>query len=166
MRGDPDSIFHFRNTSAGFTLVEAIVILSLIGIIAAVSAPRFLALSDMQDIRSHRQAINDLRFAQNRAANSGCPVQVDFGTNGYLLTQQTSCRTGAFTLDIPDPATGQIPFQSSLPEGVSISSTLDPLIFDARGRITNASGSISEATILVGTRAIEAIGESGLIRAQ
>ncbi|MFK7896066.1 MAG: Tfp pilus assembly protein FimT/FimU [Myxococcota bacterium] len=150
--------------SEGFTLVEAVVLLVIIGIIASVAAPRFLSISDMNAAQAHRQTLSDLRFAQRIAMHSGCPVQVDFATTTYLLRQRAACRTGAFSLDMADPVTQATPFSVSLPAGVSVTSSVDPLVFDALGRATTSAGAVSDVTFSVGGRALEAVGETGLIR--
>jgi MSHA pilin protein MshC len=148
----------------GFTLVEAVVLLSIIGIIAAVAAPRFLSLPDMDAAQAYRQALSDLRYAQRMAAHSGCPVQVDFEAGSYSLRQRTACRTGAFTLDMADPVASGGPFSVTLPSGVTITSSVDPLIFDPLGRATTSAGVVSDATVSVGGRPLEASGETGLVR--
>ena len=148
----------------GFTIIELVVLISIIGIVAAVSAPRFLAMSDLRAVQAHRQALSDLRFAQRRAASSGCPVQIDFDASGYSLRQRTACRSGTFTLAVTDPTRGGASFVVGYGDGLVVTSSIDPLIFDARGRATDTGGSVSTANILIGSRAIQAIGESGLIR--
>lgn len=153
-----------NQVESGFTLVEAVVLISIVGIIAAVSAPRFLAMSDMRAVQAHRQALSDFRFAQRRAASSGCPVRIDFNGSGYELLQRTQCRTGAFSLPLSEPGTGRPTFEVDLPDGLALSSSVDPLVFDARGRATNSGGSVTDVTISIGTRQLEAVGESGLIR--
>lgn len=153
-----------RRSARGFTIIELVVLISIIGIVAAVSAPRFLAMSDLRAVQAHRQTLSDLRFAQRRAASSGCPVQVDFDASGYSLTQRTGCRSGPFTMAVQDPASGAASFLVGYGDGLVVSSSVDPLIFDARGRVTDTSGTVSTANILVGSRAAQAVGESGLIR--
>jgi len=148
----------------GFTVIELVVLISIIGIIGAVAAPRFLALSEMESARAHRQALSDLRFAQQLSSSSGCPVQVDFSVGSYTLTKRTNCRSGAFTLAVIDPVSNMPPFVIVLPSGIAITSTVDPLVFDALGRTTNTAGVVSNASITIGTRALQAIGETGLVR--
>jgi MSHA pilin protein MshC len=164
MRGKRSIGRSSRSSTTGFTIVELVVLISIIGIVAAVAAPRFLAMSDLRAVQSHRQALRDLRFAQRQAASSGCPVQVDFDGSGYALTQRTQCRTGPFTRSLTDPSTGQTPYVVGLSDGLTVTSTVDPLIFDSLGRATNSGGVVGDVDLLVGTRAIEAIGESGLVR--
>jgi MSHA pilin protein MshC len=148
----------------GFTIIEAVVLISIVGIIGAVAAPRFLAMSEMDAARAQRQALADLRFAQRLSMNSGCPVQVDFSVGGYTLTNRLACRAGAFSSPIVDPVANRAPYTVVLPTGVSLTSTVDPLVFDALGRTTTTSGLVSNATITIGGRALESIGETGLVR--
>ncbi len=148
----------------GFTLVEAVVLISIIGIIAAVAAPRFISMSDMNGAQAHRQTLSDLRFAQRMATHTGCPVQVDFDAGSYTLRQRAACRTGAFTQEMSDPVSNAMPFAITLPSGVTITSSVDPLIFDALGRATTASGAVADVTLSVGGRALAATGETGLVR--
>jgi len=154
-----------RDRRAGFTLVEAVILISIIGIVGVSAAPRFLSISDMDGVRAHRQALNDLRYAHQLSTASGCPVQVDFTTTNYTLTQRSGCRSGSFTQAVIDPTTNQSPYLVTAPSGVTITSTVDPLVFDTLGRTTTTAGVVVTATLSVGGRALEAIGETGLVRA-
>ena len=149
---------------AGFTLVEAVVLIAILGILGGVAAPRFLSLRELEGARAHRQALADLRHAQRQAAGSGCPVQVDFDSTGYQLRQRSGCRTGSFDLELVDPVTQRAPYGVVLPEGVSISSSVDPIVFDALGRLTRADGTPTHITVQLGDLALEGIGETGLVR--
>ena len=141
-----------------------IVVIVIVGILAGVAAPRFLDMNDFQGDHAHRQALADLRFAQRRAMNSGCPVQVDFTATRYTLNQRAACRTGTFTLDLVDPVTNLTPYAVDLPEGVTASSSVDPIVFDAMGRLTTTAGVPTDATITIGGLALQGVGETGLIR--
>ena len=149
----------------GFTLLETIVVIVIIGIIAVTAAPRMLSMSDLAAAQAHRKALADLRFARRLGASSGCPVRVDFSASGYTLDQRASCRTGAFGAPIADPETNRSPFVATMPSGVAITSDLDPMIFDELGRVTNDAGTVFDATVSVGGRTISAVGETGLVRA-
>ncbi|MAG30583.1 MAG: hypothetical protein CL908_06770 [Deltaproteobacteria bacterium] len=156
-----------KNRSArlsGFTVVELVVLIAVVGILASVAAPRFLSMNEFASPQASRQALSDLRFAQRLASGSGCPVQVDFEADGYTLTQRTGCRTGAFTLPLVDPVTNVAPFSITLPSGVVATSDVDPLVFDALGRATTTAGEVVDATLSVGGLPLETIGETGLVR--
>ena len=149
---------------AGFTLVEAVVLISIIGILGVAAAPRFLSMSDMAASRAHRQALSDLRYAHQLSSASGCPVQIDFDSSGYTLTQRMSCRSGTFTLPVIDPTANSAPFTIATPAGLAIASTVDPLVFDSLGRATQSDGTVTTATIDIGPRQLEVVGETGLVR--
>ena len=148
---------------AGFTLVEAVVLIAVLGILGAVAAPRFLSLRELEAARAHRQALADLRYAQHQAAASGCPVEVDFEAGGYRLRQRSACRTGAFDRELVDPVTSQAPLAVALPEGVSLSSSVDPIVFDALGRLTNAAGTPTDLSVRIGGRTLAGVGETGFV---
>ncbi|HPG25213.1 MAG TPA: GspH/FimT family pseudopilin [Myxococcota bacterium] len=147
----------------GFTVVEMVVLIALIGILGAVAAPRLVSISELRSAQSRRRVLSDLRFAQRLAIGSGCPVQVGFGANGYTLTQRSACRTGAFARDVLDPLTRQAPYAVAF-EDVTTTSSVDPIVFDALGRATDATGQVSSAVIQVGPWPLEVVGETGLAR--
>ena len=153
-----------RPSDPGFTIVELVVLIVILGIMSAIAAPRFLDMAQMSAAQAHRKALGDLRFAQRLATTSGCPVQVDFEANGYHLTQRTACRTGTFSQEVPDPESLRTPFRATFPVALVISSSLDPIVFDALGRTTSSAGTPTRTVISVGARQIESIGETGLVR--
>jgi prepilin-type N-terminal cleavage/methylation domain-containing protein len=150
--------------SSGFSIIEAVVVIAVVGILSAAAVPRMMSMSELDGARAHRQALSDLRFAQRRATSSGCPVQVDFEAGGYALTQRTDCRSGAFTRALVDPVTHRTPYSIDLPGGLSITSSVDPLVFDTLGRITTVAGSVTDASITVAGLPLSATGETGLVR--
>ncbi len=152
-----------RRREAGFTLVEAVVLIALLGILAAVAVPRFSSVSELDAIRAHRQALSDLRFAAQLASASGCPVAVDFAPDHYTLRRRSGCRTGAFSQAVRDPTTGRAPYEARLPSGTTVSSDVDPLVFDALGRTTTSAGVVTDAEITIGTRRLSTVGETGLV---
>lgn len=116
----------------GFTLVELVTILVLIGILAAFAAPR-LDLETFRQQAFRDELTNALRHARKVALASGCPVQVNIDGSGYSLAYTgaggTACGGGE---PLPHP-TGGGPFQGS--GDISSGGTV---VFDAMGR--TASG--------------------------
>ena len=153
-----------RTRNQGFTLIETVVVIVILGIVAVSAAPRFLSLQDFDAQRAHQQARDDLRYARQLASSSGCPIRVDFTGGGYAIEQRSACRTGAFSRPVIDPATNASPFAVTLPAGVAITSSVDPIVFDERGRATNAVGNAIDAEIRLGTLRLETVGETGLVR--
>jgi len=94
----------------GFTLIELLVVAAILGLAAAIAAPRIGALGPRVDLgTSARQVIDVVRLAQVTSANSGRAVYVD-----YDLT------AGALRVVGSEPFPGEGPPAEYLPEGVSI----------------------------------------------
>ncbi|HSH68561.1 MAG TPA: GspH/FimT family protein [Deferrisomatales bacterium] len=78
-----------RRARAGFTLVEAMIVIAIIAIMLAVSAPSLLAgLPGLRVNGAARQVLSDLRLARTLAVEKGAVAVVTFsGTSTYALTQ-------------------------------------------------------------------------------
>ena len=70
--------------SRGFTLTELVLILVLIGIMAAFVAPR-LDIQGFERQSYARELTLALRHAQRVAIAAACPVEVAVGTSGYTV---------------------------------------------------------------------------------
>lgn len=71
-----------RTTRMGFTLVEVMIAVAIIGILAGFAAPSLLA--SMPTLRVNgaaRQVLSDLRFARTQAVERGVPVVVKFNVS-------------------------------------------------------------------------------------
>jgi MSHA pilin protein MshC len=154
-----------RPRDAGFTLVEIVVVLAVLAIVAAVAAPRFFSRTGFQERFYFEEVRSALGHARALAIASGCEVEVALASTGFTLRQRASCTTGAFSQAVANPATGATPYSAAPPAGVALSSTLDPVIFDALGRARSSGGVVTNVTVTVGTRQLGAIGETGLVYA-
>jgi len=141
--------------SSGFTLIELVVILILLGILSAVALPRFFNIDDYRVRATYDEVAGAVRYAQKLAVASGCEVQVDISGNSYALQQHsTDCTSGAFTTISGHPVT------SASISGVSLSAIPSNIIFDAMGRSSNT------ATVTVGTKSFNIVAETGYVDAQ
>lgn len=83
-----------RNTSrhrpcrqAGFTLVELLLVLALVGVVAAIAAPRYAsAISRFNADTTARRVCRDLTLARAAAFAGGTPQSVIFDTVGNQYT--------------------------------------------------------------------------------
>ncbi|HTN29382.1 MAG TPA: type II secretion system protein [Pseudomonas sp.] len=79
------------NTQRGFTLVELILVMVVIGILAAVVGPRFFSRDVFDERIYFEQALAAVRYAQKVAVASGCSIQAEVDDTGYRLTHVSKC---------------------------------------------------------------------------
>lgn len=145
---------------AGFTLVELIAVILLLGILSAVAMPKFFDVGAYQNRGFYDETVAAVRYAQKLAVASGCEVQVQMTAGGFSLWRRdgADCRGGAFTRAIAHPARGE-DYAATAPAGVSLSA--GSVIFDARGRPSTG------LTVTVGgERSFQIVAETGYVDAQ
>ena len=149
-------------TTSGFSLVELIVIILLLGILSAVAIPRFFDLRVFQQRGFFDETVSAVRYAQKLAVGSGCDVQVTLGSAGYSLRQRSSCdTTSAFTLVVPHPSKGSA-FAAAPPAGVSLSAAT--IVFTPLGQAVNTARTTTDFNGLnVGGKTFHVIGETGYV---
>lgn len=130
-------------TQHGFTLTELVIILVLVGVLAAFVAPR-IDIEGFQRQAFASELINALRYAQKTAVGSGCHVQatVNAASDSYSLayTGAGGSACGGGSTPLPHPTRGgAFAGSGEIDAGGTV-------VFDALGRassglnITLASG--------------------------
>ena len=155
--------FQAKRRKRGFTIVELVVTLVIAGALAVTALPRFVRVQDFNARFSFDDTLAALRYAQKLAISTGCPVQVDFTAASYAVTQRTACTSGAFTQPVHDPSDGSLGMTGTVPSGLTFTSSVDPIVFDALGRALDATLAPSDATVTVDARTIAVVGLTGLV---
>jgi len=151
-----------RRSHAGFTVVELIAVIVVLGIVSAMALPRLTDRSAFQARGFEDEVFAALRHARALAVASGCAVQVSIAGNGYTLNQQTACDAGGFTLAVPDPATQAPIYAGAAPAGITLNGPLS-FVFTRLGEATIA-GIPTDVTLNLGgnaNRTITVFGSTG-----
>ena len=117
--------------STGFTLIELVMVIVLIGILAVVAAPRLgdQAVYDLD--RATHDLIEAIRYTQEQSmVHSGAnPFQIAISTSGYTVTQSGAA--------ITNPLDGTTGYTNNAAEwaGVTVSAA-ETISFNSRGMPT------------------------------
>ena len=148
--------------SGGFTVVELVLVIVLLGILGAVAGPRFFDNAAFDERAYVDELASSLRYAQKVAVASGCRVRADIAASGYSLTQQSSqaghCNPADASFPVPVRlSTGDV-MSGSAPAGV-VTAPAVTVVYDALGRTNFAANQ----TLTIGSRSLVIQANSGLV---
>jgi MSHA pilin protein MshC len=143
---------HLETRANGFTLIELVTVIVILGVLAAIAGPRFFG-ENIFRVRGYADEVaTALRYAQKISVASGCPVQVSAApATGYTLRQRaasggTCAASGAYTLDVKRPDGGDA-YRGTPPSGVDLSSSAT-FTFDGSGAATPSAGTGMVLTVV------------------
>ena len=125
---------------SGFTLVELVVVVLLIGIIGFVAGPRFVKTDAFAERRAADEILSALRFTQQMAMARGGGIQLRLNSNSYTVEE-----TDGTPLQSPDRSGT---YSKNLPNGVTASAIT--LAFDGLGQpVPNADVNIAIGSLSI-----------------
>lgn len=135
-----------RSRQSGFTLVELVMTIIIIGVLAVVAVPRFFDSNVFQSRGFADQVTASLRYAQKVAIAQRRFVCAAFTNDSVELTIGATAACGT-ALQSP---TGEANYVVTAPAGVTFATQPADFSFDALGRPSTAtSGTIGGSTITV-----------------
>ncbi len=128
----------------GFTLVELVTSIVIIGILAAAIGPKFFDNQSFSERGYADEVASALRYAQAVAVASGCGAAVTITANSYQAMQPANAPpacSGGFTRTITRVDGGTL--SGTAPSGVTFTPATQ-IIFDGQGRTANVLTVLSD----------------------
>lgn len=151
-----------KQKNIGFTLVELVTVIAVVGILGIIAAPKMFGTSVYQSQYFYNDVLSTLRYAQKLAISTGCHIQANMTSTSITLTKAASCTSGTFTVAVRDPALGTSSYVKTAPGSVTITPSVNPIYYDQLGRCYSSSSStVTNATITIGSKVINIVGQTG-----
>lgn len=129
----------------GFTVVELVMVIVLLGVLAAYAAPRLLNVSDFYARGFHDETLGYLRYAQKTAVAHRRTVCIAFSANTLTLTLASAPNVSTCTLPL-NGSTGSSVLTAR--SGISYSPIPIAFAFNGLGQPIDASGMLVATQII------------------
>lgn len=154
-----------RHRAGGFTLIELVTVLVLLGILAAVAIPRLGDVGAFEARGYYDELVSAARYGQKLAHATGCPITLTVSGSNYRLEMPNSvasCPGGPFTLTtVGKSGNPADPYDRNAPGGISISPAAT-VVFAPSGSATAATFTVSGGGF---SRSFQVHGATGYVEA-
>ncbi|MCP4413002.1 MAG: prepilin-type N-terminal cleavage/methylation domain-containing protein [Gammaproteobacteria bacterium] len=165
------TMFPDSSKKHGFTLVELVLTITILGILAAVSLPKFFDQGTFDERFFHDDLISAARYAQRLSTGSGCAVRLSVSGAGFSMVQDNNCNLSSpsYTLTVNRPSDSEVFSNAEVPSGLTINSSKAEYYFLPSGEVVDGTGtSVGDATISLDSltttnRTINIVGDTGYV---
>lgn len=142
----------------GFTLIELIVVMIVVGILSTIAVVRFSGRAPIDEFGYAQEVATALRYAQKLAISTRCPVRFQMpDATRYRLARPDSFAAGTcaanFAGEVVNPATSEAPYAGTTPTSLAVMASGGfpaTRVFDSQGDVTPDA----DLTLQVGTRSV------------
>lgn len=148
---------------AGFTIVELVVIIMIVGILAVVVGPRFFEIDVFRARGFYDETLAVLHYAQKTAVaqRRAVWVNIDAATEQVAVCYSNTFPCSTPADQVPDPY-GSKPYTITAASGVDLTTTTT-FFFDALGRPYNTADTVPNSTFSALTISITGGGDTQAI---
>jgi prepilin-type N-terminal cleavage/methylation domain-containing protein len=117
-------LYNVRKSSSGFTLIEMLVTITVVGVIAALSAPNFLGLLSRNRVNEAAQQVEGaLKEAQRQAMRKGKQCTINIDTTNKIISNPAA------------PASGCLLSNRNLNDSIQLNTSRTAITFSGKGNI-------------------------------
>jgi prepilin-type N-terminal cleavage/methylation domain-containing protein len=161
-----------RQELKGFTLIELITVMLVLGILSTFAASRFFSRSAFDEAGFTQESLSAVRYAQKLAIASGCDIRITFTVNSIALEQWIDSGNNSCDVNAPAPVITPVAkpgggnFTIQAPNNVTVTASLAVFYFDQIGIPFSTAGVklAAETTVTIGANTFSIAPETGFVR--
>ena len=120
----------------GFSLIELVVVMLVLGILASLGVSRFFSRSAFDVSGFTQESLSAVRYAQKLSIASGCDIRVTFTATSIALEQWIDIGNNSCDVNAPAPTITPVTkpgggnFTLLAPSGITITASLAAFYYD------------------------------------
>jgi len=142
----PSPTTRYPSRLHGYTVIELVVVITILAVIAAISGPRFFNTTPFNQRGYADEIASAIRAAQKVAVGSGCSVQLTINLSGYSAMQQAAsgnrCNSASTSWTTPVRRGDGTTLAGTPPNDANVN-TSTTMVFNNRGVVTSGASSFT-----------------------